>query len=93
LWLSNSKGLNLEDQRDVAYASKAAVGYRAAWIERQSVLEDVDARVLDEDGKLNHVRYTRMIIPMVDAGGQPMLVGASVVNPAVDIRPKGLLEP
>jgi hypothetical protein len=93
LWLSNSKGLNLEDQRDVAYASKAAVGYRAAWIERQSVLEDVDARVLDEDGKLNHVRYTRMIIPMVDAGGQPMLVGASVVNPAVDIRPKGLQKP
>jgi transcriptional regulator with XRE-family HTH domain len=54
---------------------------------------ELDARVLDEDGKLNHVRYTRMIIPMVDAGGQPMLVGASVVNPAVDIRPKGLQKP
>jgi len=92
-WLAHSKGMNIEDQRDVAFASKAAVSYRVAWAEHQCVLEDVDARVLDEAGKLNHVRYTRIIIPMAEAGGQPVLMGASVVNPAVDIRPKGLQEP
>ena len=92
-WLSNSKGLSMEDQRDVAYARKTAVGYRVAWMERQSVLEDVDARVLDAAGKLNHVRYTRIIIPMAGPGGEPVLLGASVVNPAVDIRCKRIDEP
>ena len=87
-WLRHSKGLHMEDQPDFAYACKAAMSYRKAWTERQSVLEDVDARVLDEAGKLNHVSYTRIIMPMAEAGGQPVLVGASVVNPAVDIRSK-----
>lgn len=93
LWLSHSKGLNVEDQRDFVYASKAATSYRVAWAQHQCVLEDVDARVLDEAGKLNHVRYTRVIIPMTDAGGQPVLVGASVVNPTVDICPESIQEP
>jgi hypothetical protein len=75
------------------YARKTAVGYRVAWMERQSVLEDVDARVLDAAGKLNHVRYTRIIIPMAGPGGEPVLLGASVVNPAVDIRCKRINEP
>jgi hypothetical protein len=92
-WLGQSKGLNVEDQRDFAYACKAAASYREAWIERQSVLEDVDARVLDAKGKLNHVRYTRIIIPMADPSGEPVLVGASVVNPAVNIRSKDVEEP
>jgi hypothetical protein len=78
----------MEDQPDFAYACKAATSYRKAWLERQAVLEDVEARVLDEAGKLNDVRYTRIIMPMADADGQPVLVGASVVNPAVDTRSK-----
>jgi len=82
-WLDRAKGLNVEDQRDFSFASKAAVSYRLAWTARQALLEDVDARVLDEEGKLNPVRYTRIIIPMRDAAGRPVLVGASVVNPAV----------
>lgn len=87
-WLRHSKGLHMEDQPDFAYACKAATSYRKAWLERQAVLEDVEARVLDEAGKLNDVRYTRIIMPMADADGQPVLVGASVVNPAVDTRSK-----
>ena len=92
-WLGQSKGLNVEDQRDFAYACNAAASYRVASRERQCILEDVDARVLDEAGKLNHVRYTRIIIPMADAAGQPVLMGASVVNPAVDIQCERLEEP
>jgi len=87
-WLRHSKGLYLEDQRDFVYACKAATSYRVAWAEHECVLEDVDARVLDEAGEFNHVRYTRIIIPMAEPGGHPVLVGASVVNPAVDIRSK-----
>jgi hypothetical protein len=87
-WLRHSKGLHMEDQPDFAYACKAAASYREAWMERRSILEDVDARVLDQAGRLNHVRYTRIIIPMTGPGGEPVLVGASVVNPAVDIRCK-----
>ncbi len=85
-WIDRSKGLNVEDQRDFAYASKAAAGYRSAWIERRPRLEDIDARVLDEGGRLHHVSYTRIIVPMADAEGRPVLLGASIVNPAVDVR-------
>jgi hypothetical protein len=92
-WPGQSKGLNVEDQRDFAYACKAAASYRLAWKDRQSVLEDVDARVLDVVGKLNQVRYTRIIIPMMDARGERVLIGASVVNPAVCIRAENLQEP
>jgi hypothetical protein len=92
-WLRIAKGLNMEDQRDFAYACKAAASYRAVCMERESVLEDVDARVLDDAGKLNHVCYTRIIIPMADAAGEPVLVGASVVNAAADIRSKRIQEP
>jgi hypothetical protein len=92
-WLGLSKGLNVEDQRDFAYACKAATSYRLAWTGRESILEDVDARVLDEKGKLNHVRYTRIIIPMTDPDGGPVLMGASVVRPPVDIGSEGVKEP
>jgi hypothetical protein len=77
--------LNVEDQRDFVYACKAAASYRTAWMERQTMLEDVNARILDETGRLVHVRYTRIIVPMTDAGGEPVLMGASVVNPDVGI--------
>jgi hypothetical protein len=92
-WPGRSKGLNVEDQRDFAYACKAAASYRLAWKERQSVLEDVAARVLDDAGKLNQVRYTRIIIPMTDACAEPVLLGASVVNPAVRFRTEIRQEP
>jgi|GEM_PF-7062997 len=92
-WLARSRGLNVEDQRDFLYASRAADGYRTAWAQCRPILEDVDARVVDEVGMLNHVRYTRIIIPMLTRGRQPRLVGASVVNPAVDVAVERFDEP
>ena len=56
------------------------------------MLEDVDARILDETGRLVHVRYTRVIVPMTDAGGEPVLMGASVANLAVGIRSENIRE-
>lgn len=92
-WLGLSRGLNVEDQRDFAYASKAATSYRRAWAEQKTILEDVDARVLDDKGKLNHVRYTRIIVPMVDTDGAPLLMGASVVRPPGAVGFEGVEEP
>ena len=92
-WLGQSKGLNVEDQRDFVYACKAAESYRTAWMERQTMLEDVDARILDETGRLVHVRYTRVIVPMTDAGGEPVLMGRlGGESPAVGFCSKNIRE-
>ncbi len=87
-WLSRSKGLRVEDQPDYFYGKWVAEAYRMTTGNGAPRLEDVDAIINKPGAGRSRVRYTRLIVPLQMPSGSDCLLGASLIDPAIDLRPR-----
>jgi hypothetical protein len=86
-WLSKSHGLRVEDQPDYFYGKWVAEAYRMTKGDGTPRLEDVDAIINKPGAGRSRVRYTRLIVPLQLSLTNECLLGASLIDPAIDLRP------
>jgi hypothetical protein len=87
-WLSRSQGLRVEDQPDYFYGKWVAEAYRMTKGDGAPRLEDVDAIINKPGAGRSRVRYTRLIVPLQLPSATECLLGASLIDPAIDLRPR-----
>ncbi len=88
-WRRAVRGRRMEDQPDVLYGTWAANAYREALASGEPRLDDVDA-LINRPGLGSHrVRYRRLIVPFRPYSGVTYLLGASLIDPSVDLRVEG----
>jgi hypothetical protein len=85
-WVSRSRGLRMQDQPDYLLGSWAAEAYRCTAIDGVPRVEDVDAITVAPHLGQERIRYTRLILPVATRWGDRCLLGASVVDAAIDLR-------
>lgn len=90
-WLSKSQGLRVEDQPDYFYGKWVAEAYRMTKGDGTPRLEDVDAIINKPGAGRSRVRYTRLIVPLQLPSASECLLGASLIDSAIDLRP-GIVE-
>jgi hypothetical protein len=85
-WLSLASGLRVEDQPDYYYGQWVAQAYREVTRNPAPRLEDVDAIINTARLGRSRVRYTRLIVPVLFSSGPECLLGASLIDPAINLR-------
>jgi len=84
-WVRTAPGLRLQDQPDYAYGTWVAEAYRAALTADAPRLDDVDAVIAMPRVGAIRFRYRRLILPFRTARHAAWLVGASVIDPTLDL--------
>lgn len=87
-WLSRSKGLRVEDQPDHAYGQWVTTHYRQVVNARAPSLQDVDAVITWPQQPRIGYRYRRLVVPFTTGGDSTLLLSATVIDPAIDLRVK-----
>ena len=91
-WLSQARGLRLEDQIDFAYGKWLASTYKDAMNAGGPCLEDVDAIINRPDGGRRRVRYRRLILTGQKKKGPLSVLSASVIDDSIDLRVERIKE-
>jgi hypothetical protein len=82
-------GTQLEDVPDVQYGQWVAEAHRDVHFSSNPWCGDVDA-IIDRPRQGAHrVRYRRLILPFSRPGGERLLVTASSISDAIDLRVEG----
>jgi hypothetical protein len=87
-WRARANGLRVEDQPDYYYGRWVAQAYRDTTNKGAPQLEDVDAIVTTPRIGRSRVRYTRLIVPIKSPSGSACLLGASLIDPDINLRVK-----
>jgi hypothetical protein len=87
-WRSRATGLRVEDQPDYYYGRWVAQAYRDTTSDGAPRLEDVDAIVSTPRVGRSRIRYTRLIVPIRSSSGTACLLGASLIDPDINLRVK-----
>ncbi len=87
-WRQQASGLRVEDQPDYYYGRWVAQAYRDTTSGGEPRLEDVDAIVTTPRIGRSRVRYTRLIVPIKSPTGTECLLGASLIDPDINLRVK-----
>ena len=87
-WLSRSIGLRVEDQPDYAYGKWIAEHYRHVLATGEPSLEEVDAVITWPENPRRSYRYRRLVVPFDGGPNSTMLLGATLVDPHIDLRVK-----
>ena len=88
VWLSRIRGLRVEDQPDYAYGKWIAAMYQQVLRKGEPSLEDVDAVISWPQKPRESFRYKRLVVPFEARGNSTLLLGASINDPAIDLRVK-----
>jgi hypothetical protein len=91
-WVSQARGLRMQDQPDYYIGRWAAQTYRMVARERAPTLDDIDAITDTPHLGRSRIRYTRLIVPVAAPWGESCLLGACVINPQIDLRAGGSLQ-
>jgi hypothetical protein len=87
-WLSRTKGLRVEDQPDYAYGKWVTSLYRQVVNTRAPSLEDIDAVITWPQQPRMSYRYRRLVVPFEARPNSTLLLSATVMDPAIDLRVK-----
>jgi hypothetical protein len=87
-WLSRIKGLRVEDQPDYAYGQWIASLYREVLQSRAPSLHDVDAVIRWPHQPRVSYRYQRLMVPFEAESRSTLVLGATVLDNAIDLRVK-----
>jgi hypothetical protein len=91
-WLSQARGLRIEDQPDYSYGKWLATAYTDAMRAGAPCLEDVDAIINRPGGGRRRVRYRRLILTGQKKKGPLSVLSASVIDDSIDLRVEGIKE-
>lgn len=89
-WLTRTKGLRVEDQPDHAYGQWVTTHYREVANTRAPSLQDVDAIITWPQQPRIGYRYRRLVLPFKTAEDSTLLLSATIIDPAIDLRVKAL---
>jgi hypothetical protein len=87
-WLARSIGLRVEDQPDYAYGRWVARSYRSVIDSGEPDLRDVDAVISWPQQSRQSFRYRRLLLPFKTADNSAVLLGATLVDPSINLRVK-----
>jgi hypothetical protein len=87
-WLARSIGNRVEDQPDYDYGKWIANFYRQVITTGTPSLGDVDAVINWPQQARRSFRYRRLVVPFNGEGNSTMLLGASLVDPGINLRVK-----
>jgi hypothetical protein len=87
-WLARSVGHRVEDQPDYDYGKWIANYYRKVIASGAPSLSDVDAVIKWPEHSRQSFRYRRLVLPFKGEGNSTMLLGASLVDPSINLRVK-----
>ena len=87
-WLSRIRGLRVEDQPDYAYGQWIASLYREVLQSRAPSLHDVDAVIRWPHQPRVSYRYQRLMVPFEAESRSTLVLGATVLDDAIDLRVK-----
>ncbi len=87
-WLARSVGHRVEDQPDYDYGKWIAKYYRKVIASGEPSLSDVDAVIKWPEHSRQSFRYRRLVLPFKGEGSSTMLLGASLVDPSINLRVK-----
>ena len=87
-WLSQIRGLRVEDQPDYAYGQWIAGLYREVLQSRAPSLHDVDAVIRWPHQPRVSYRYQRLMVPFEAESRSTLVLGATVLDDAIDLRVK-----
>jgi hypothetical protein len=85
-WVARSSGLRMQDQPDYHLGRWAAGAYRDVAGGGAPRLDDIDAITITPHLGRARIRYTRLIVPVETRCGRRCLLGASVIDPSIDLR-------
>jgi hypothetical protein len=87
-WLSRTKGMRVEDQPDYAYGKWVTDLYRQVVDTREPSLQDIDAVITWPQQPRISYRYRRLVVPFANGPDSTVLLSATVMDPAIDLRVK-----
>lgn len=87
-WLARSIGNRVEDQPDYDYGKWIAKFYREVIASGRPSLSDVDAVIKWPEHSRQSFRYRRLVLPYKGEGSSTVLLGASLVEPTINLRVK-----
>jgi hypothetical protein len=87
-WLARSIGHRVEDQPDYDYGKWIAKFYRKVIASGSPSLSDVDAIIKWPEHSRRSFRYRRLVLPFNGERSSTMLLGASLVDPGINLRVK-----
>lgn len=79
-------GQRIEDDPDMEYGRWTAEAHRQALTQREPLLEDVDVAICGAGQPGRHVRYQRIIAPLLGANGRKYLLSASILGSVEPLR-------
>jgi hypothetical protein len=87
-WLARSIGNRVEDQPDYDYGKWVASYYRDVIAKGEPTLGNVDAVINWPQQSRRSFRYQRLVVPFRGDNNSTMLMAASLVDPAINLRVK-----
>ncbi len=87
-WLGRTVGHRVEDQPDYAYGKWLAEVYGKVVATRAPSLDDVDAVITWPQQPRISYRYRRLVMPFESKRDSTLLLSATVIDPAIDLRVK-----
>jgi hypothetical protein len=87
-WLGRTVGHRVEDQPDYAYGKWLAEVYGKVVKTRAPSLDDVDAVITWPQQPRISYRYRRLVLPFETRRDSTLLLSATLIDPAIDLRVK-----
>jgi hypothetical protein len=87
-WLGRTIGHRVEDQPDYAYGKWLAEVYGKVVTSRAPSLDDVDAVITWPQQPRISYRYRRLVVPFETGKDSTLLLSATLIDPAIDLRVK-----
>jgi hypothetical protein len=87
-WLGRTVGHRVEDQPDYAYGKWLAEVYGKVVTSRAPSLDDVDAVITWPQQPRISYRYRRLVVPFETGKDSTLLLSATLIDPAIDLRVK-----
>jgi hypothetical protein len=87
-WLGRTVGHRVEDQPDYAYGKWLAEIYGKVATSRAPSLDDVDAVITWPQQPRISYRYRRLVVPFGTRTDSTLLLSATLIDPAIDLRVK-----
>lgn len=87
-WLGRTVGHRIEDQPDYAYGKWLAKVYSKVLTTRAPSLDDVDAVITWPQQPRISYRYRRLVVPFESRRDSTLLLSATIIDPAIDLRVK-----
>ena len=85
-WRTCAVGAPIEEQPDRQYGRWVAASYAEAFKANEPRIADIDAIVRWPHSGRSRMRYKRLIVPLRDSAGLPVLLGGPLFDNQIDLR-------